>query len=92
MSTAGRRKEEVITFKVDGDLANTLAGMRNRSDFIRRAVLAALENSCPVCGGTGVLTVSQMRHWQEFCACHHIEFCNDCQESHLVCDHEIVTH
>jgi hypothetical protein len=90
MSRAGQRKEEVITFKVDEDLAEALAGIRNRSDFIRQAVLSALGNTCPVCNGTGTLTVPQMRHWEEFTAHHHVKFCEDCQEAHLVCDHEIV--
>ena len=92
MSRENRRKEEVITFKVDEELAEALAGIRNRSDFIRQAVLSALGNTCPVCNGTGTLTVPQMRHWEEFTAHHHVEFCQDCHEAHLVCDHEMVTH
>lgn len=91
MCAAGRRKEEVITFKVGQDLADALAGMRNRSDFIRRAVLAALGNACPLCSGTGSLTISQMRHWEEFTAHHPVQFCEECHETHLVCDHEMVT-
>jgi hypothetical protein len=92
MSAAGRRKEEVITFKVDEDLAEALAGMRNRSDFIRQAVLAALGNACPVCSGTGILSVSQKRHWDAFAEYHHVQLCDDCHETHLVCDHETVPH
>lgn len=91
MSISGRRKEEVITFKVGEDLAEALAGMRNKSDFIRQAVLAALGNTCPVCAGTGSLTVPQMRHWEEFTARHRIVSCEDCNEAHLVCDHEKIT-
>ena len=90
MAAAGRRKEEVITFKVGEDLARVLAGIHNKSDFIRRAVLAALGNACPVCGGSGSLTVSQMQHWKEFTAHHHVESCQKCNETHLVCDHELV--
>lgn len=90
MSSAGRRKEEVITFKVDENLAEALAGIRNRSDFIRRAVLTALGNTCPLCGGTGSLTVSQMHHWEEFSTRHHIASCEECHETHVVCDHEMV--
>ena len=85
-----RRKEEVITFKAGEDLAGALAGMPNKSDFIRRAVLTALGNACPVCNGTGSLTSSQVRHWEEFAAHHHVETCADCHEPHLVCDHEMV--
>ncbi len=91
MSRAGQRKEEVITFKVDEELAEALGGIRNKSDFIRQAVLAALGNTCPVCNGTGTLTVPQKRHWEEFTTHHHVEFCDDCHEAHLVCEHEVLT-
>lgn len=80
------RKEEIITFKVDHALAEELRHMPNRSDFIRQAVLRAMENVCPLCGGTGVLTASQMDHWHEFERHHHLEECETCHEAHLVCD------
>ena len=83
-----KRKEEVITFKVDDQLATAMAGVPNRSAFIRDAILAALGNTCPVCRGTGILTVPQKEHWKEFTAHHHVEQCSDCNEDHLVCDHE----
>jgi hypothetical protein len=54
------------------------------------AVLDALGNACPVCAGTGSLTIAQMEHWKEFTAHHHVESCSDCHEAHLVCDHEII--
>ncbi len=86
-----RRKEEVITFKVDEHLAEALAGIENRSAFIRDAILAALGNTCPVCRGTGILTVAQQDHWNEFTEHHHVEQCETCHEAHLVCDHEPAT-
>jgi hypothetical protein len=86
------RKEEVITFKVDRELADRIRGVANRSAFIRNAILAALENSCPVCGGTGVLSAHQVQHWQEFAKSHHVEECPDCKEVHLVCDHDAHGH
>jgi hypothetical protein len=90
MASTGHRKEEVVTFKVDEELARALGNMPNKSDFIRRAILTALGNACPVCSGTGSLTVSQMQHWEEFAAHHHVETCTDCDETRLVCDHELV--
>lgn len=87
-----RKKEEVITFKVDERLAEAMSGVQNRSAFIRDAILAALGNTCPVCRGTGILSVSQKNHWEEFTRHHHVEQCDECQEEHLVCDHEIMTH
>ncbi|MFO8064458.1 MAG: ribbon-helix-helix domain-containing protein [Spirochaetia bacterium] len=83
---AHTKKEEVITFKVDESLAEAMAGIRNRSEFIRRAILTALDSSCPLCQGTGILTPSQQEHWQEFAHHHHVEQCDTCQEAHLVCD------
>jgi hypothetical protein len=84
------RKEEIITFKVDEHLARAMAGVENRSAFIRNAILAALGNTCPLCAGTGILNVSQQRHWEEFAQHHHVEQCHSCSEVHLVCDHEAI--
>jgi metal-responsive CopG/Arc/MetJ family transcriptional regulator len=80
------KKEEVITFKVDESLSEALEGIRNRSEFIRKAILAALDSTCPLCQGTGILTPSQQSHWREFSRRHHVEQCADCNEPHLVCD------
>jgi metal-responsive CopG/Arc/MetJ family transcriptional regulator len=80
------KKEEVITFKVDESLAEAMEGIRNRSEFIRRAILAALDSTCPLCQGTGILTPSQQQHWREFSEHHHVEQCETCNETHIVCD------
>lgn len=82
------KKEDVITFKVDRALAERMRGIQNRSAFIRSAVLAALENTCPLCGGTGVLTSAQWDYWQKFSRTHHLEQCPDTREVLLVCDAE----
>lgn len=83
-----RRKEEIITFKVDERLAAAMTGIDNRSAFIRDAIRAALGNTCPVCRGTGILSISQRSHWDEFSEHHHVEKCGECNEVHLVCDHD----
>ena len=80
------RDNEVITFKADTKLLDAMKVISNRSAFIRQAILAALDNTCPVCGGTGVLTPSQRSHWTEFTEHHHMEQCDSCSEMHLVCD------
>jgi len=79
-------EHEVITFKADRDLLDAMQGITNRSAFIRQAILAALDNTCPVCGGAGVLTPSQRSHWMEFTENHHMEKCNTCSAMHVVCD------
>ncbi len=80
-----RKKSEIITFKADQSLLDAIKGVENRSRFIREAVFAALENVCPLCKGSGTLTVNQMRHWDTFAEDHSLRECGDCHEVHLVC-------
>ena len=46
-----RKTPSIVTFKADESLLEALRGIENRSEFIRTALLAALENICPVCKG-----------------------------------------
>jgi hypothetical protein len=79
------RKQETISFKTDDALAQAMNGIPNRSEFIRRAVLAALDGACPLCKGTGILTPQQQTHWKSFLAGHAVEECGQCHAMHLVC-------
>lgn len=81
-----RAKSGIITFKTDATLLEAMKGVPNRSKFIRDAILAALDSACPVCCGTGVLSLRQREHWAAFAASHSIEECGDCHELHLVCE------
>lgn len=83
-----KRKAGIVTFKVDPDLMESLEAIPNRSEFIRTAILAAMDNLCPVCNGTGVLSPGQRKHWEKFSASHAISRCAECQENFLVCEHE----
>ena len=78
-------KETIITFKVAPSLSEAMKGVSNRSEFIRSALLAALDSACPLCNGSGVLTPNQKKHWQDFAASHPFSECRDCHELHLVC-------
>jgi hypothetical protein len=81
-----KKKSDIITFKVDGALAKELGKVPNRSAFIRSAVLAALEATCPLCQGTGILSPSQQKHWDDFAREHRVLECDDCHELHIVCE------
>jgi metal-responsive CopG/Arc/MetJ family transcriptional regulator len=85
MTDASKIKSEIVTFKVDGSLLEAMKGIPNRSEFIRSAVLAALDSSCPMCNGTGILTPNQKRHYEELSKDHTIEECKECHETHIVC-------
>jgi len=80
-----RSKDQIISFKADESLVEALSGLGNRSEFIRGAILAALNGPCPLCRGTGVLSANQRQHWHELESDHSIETCTDCHESHIVC-------
>jgi len=80
------KKEEVITFKVDTALAAALQCTANRSEFIRSAILAALDNTCPLCRGAGILNSEQQQHWRDFTRDHPVEECDDCRGHFPVCN------
>ena len=82
---AQKRKQEIITFKVDESLSRAMRGVPNRSEFIRSSILAALDSACPLCKGTGILTPEQRKHWKRFSANHTVEECDQCHAVHLVC-------
>jgi hypothetical protein len=78
-------KETIITFKVDPSLSEAMKRVTNRSEFIRSALLAALDSACPLCNGSGVLTPNQKKHWEGFAVSHPFSECRECHELHLVC-------
>ena len=80
-----KKKQEIITFKVDDDLRLAIKDIPNRSEFIRSAIIAALGSVCPLCNGSGMLTKNQKTHWDEFSADHSLETCDECKEKIIVC-------
>ena len=86
------RKREIITFKVDEPLFEAMNGMPNRSEFIRAAILSALDNVCPLCKGSGIMSPDQRKHWVTFSEHHALTECDDCHAVHLVCDVESGEH
>lgn len=80
-----KQKSEIITFKVDSDLAGALNDIPNKSAFIRAAVTSALGAVCPLCAGSGILTPCQKEHWDDFNNSHQMEECDNCHEPYLTC-------
>ena len=80
-----KKKERVFSFKADGDLSTALENTPNRSEFIRKALLAALEHECPLCKGSGVLSLEQGKHLEHFLTLHALTRCEECQAVHFVC-------
>ena len=84
-SIESMKKREIVTFKVDEPLWDAMRGISNRSEFIRSAILSALDSVCPLCKGSGILTPDQHKHWETFSQNHALEECDDCHAVHLVC-------
>ncbi|MBO5202130.1 MAG: CopG family transcriptional regulator [Lentisphaeria bacterium] len=80
-------KQTVITFKADEQITRALEQIPNKSEFIRAAVLAALDESCPFCGGTGTLNPHQRKHWAAFLKEHQLEHCDECNGVKIHCKH-----
>lgn len=79
-------KQQIVTFKAEEALVEAMEDIPNRSEFIRSAILAALQGVCPLCHGTGVLSTHQQRHWKDFSRTHSFERCDECDEGKLVCE------
>ncbi len=79
------KKQGVITFKADGDMLEALERIPNKSEFIRAAVLSALDESCPLCGGTGTLNPHQRMHWRHFLKEHTLIRCQTCNGFEINC-------
>lgn len=80
-----KKKQSIVTFKVNEDLLAVIRDIPNRSEFIRAAIMTALENVCPLCSGSGLLTPKQKEHWESFSRDHALKRCDDCQEIFIEC-------
>jgi len=80
------KKERVISFKADEELAESLDKLPNRSDFIRGAIETALANKCPLCHGRGSLSAAQQKHMEHFLHQHPLKKCGQCNTVHFTCD------
>jgi uncharacterized protein with PIN domain len=83
-----KKKESTITFKVNDDLLEVIKTLPNRSEFIRAAIMTALDSACPLCNGTGILTPKQKEHWMNFAKHHAVKRCAECDELYMECSKE----
>lgn len=82
---SGEKKSAVISFKAEDELLTALEKIPNKSHFIRSAVLSALAESCPFCGGSGFLNPSQKKHWAQFARKHTLHRCGKCNGLSIEC-------
>jgi hypothetical protein len=74
-------KSEIVAFKVEEDLAQFLNNLPNKSDFIRKAILAQFGMTCPLCTGTGVVPRGIHDHYKPIIAEHDEKPCERCKSA-----------
>ena len=73
-----QNKSQIVAFKVEQDLAEFLDKLPNKSDFIRKAILAQFGMTCPLCSGSGVVPRGVHDHYRPVIAEHNHRPCEKC--------------
>jgi hypothetical protein len=97
-----QHKQTVVSFRVDGHLAEILNSLPDKSAFIREAILRRFYTTCPFCQGHGVLPQAILE-WLKTrvpeyesveCTCCHYAYPTELvaagqasDEGHFVCPH-----
>lgn len=72
------KKTQIIAFKIEDDLAEFLNKLPNKSEFIRKAIVAQFGMACPLCSGSGVVARGIHNHYKPVIAEHNVEKCAKC--------------
>lgn len=78
------RKQIAVAFKADAKLAELLNQLPNKSEFIRKAIVAQIAKTCPLCKGTGSVPRGIHDHFESLIRAHRDHPCATCgHEQHL---------
>lgn len=72
-------KSKIVAFKVEDDLAEFLNNLPNKSDFIRKAILAQFGMTCPLCDGSGVVPRGLHDHYKPVIQANTKRACDKCK-------------
>jgi len=72
------QKDKVLAFKVEQPLFDLLNKLPNKSEFIRRAIVAQLGMSCPLCNGKGIVSQGIHQHFKPVLESHRSRNCQRC--------------
>ena len=73
------QKSQIVAFKVEEELAEFLDKLPNKSEFIRRAILAQFGMTCPLCTGSGVVPRGIHDHYKPVIAAENHRPCEKCK-------------
>jgi len=77
--------KHIITFKADQALVEAMEGVTNRSEFIRAAILAALDGRLPAVPRHRRAEPAPAPALVRVQHTHAVETCGDCHETRIVC-------
>ena len=77
-------KTEIVAFKVEEVLAEFLNKLPNKSDFIRKAIIAQFGMACPLCSGSGVVARGLHNHYKPIINANNSGPCAKCGEPQLL--------
>ena len=77
--TTKQQKSQIVAFKVEEELAEFLDKLPNKSEFIRKAILAQFGMNCPLCVGSGVVPRGIHDHYKPVIAEHNAKSCEKCK-------------
>lgn len=73
------QKSQIVAFKVEEELAAFLDNLPNKSEFIRKAILAQFGMTCPLCTGSGVVPRGVHDHYKPVIAERNTRPCEKCK-------------
>ena len=79
---------EFLPISSTGHLLLVEHWMPIRSEFIRSAIMTALDSTCPLCRGSGTMTPDQLKHWRETAKSHAVRECAECHALTIECSSE----
>ncbi|HEY2785995.1 MAG TPA: hypothetical protein VGJ05_13575 [Fimbriiglobus sp.] len=79
MARAKTTKSKIVAFKVEEELAEFLNNLSNKSEFIRKAILAQFGMTCPLCAGSGVVPRGVHDHYRPVIAQYNRRPCDKCK-------------
>jgi hypothetical protein len=74
----GPLKSRIVAVKIEDELADFLDRLPNKSDFIRKAILAQFGTACPLCTGSGQVPAAVGDHYAPVLRRHRERPCLKC--------------